>query len=132
MKKIGLLICYVLLSLNLVAEYTIDGRVKSADQKVSSISLSAGYLGNYRFHRSIVDFDTVYAISIIEKRYNKYAEYPEDGVMMIKLGNDTVYKLFRVPISTIKDSYYPQGSNTMTYVTECLYYNTITYQTSYL
>lgn len=121
MKKIGLLICSIVLSVNMFAEYTVDGRTKSADQEVSSVSLSAGWLGDFKIHRSIVDFDTVYSIGLIERHYGDFSQYPEDGVMMIKLGNDSVYKLFRVPVPLKTDRHYDSYTNKTTYISECLY-----------
>lgn len=104
------------------AEYTVDGRDKSAEQEVVSASLSAGWLiGDFCFHRSVVDFDTVYSLGIIEKHYHDYAQYPEDGVLMIKLGNEEVLKLFRAPVPMIRNCYYEHGASQMTYWSKCLY-----------
>lgn len=121
MKRIGLIVGFFMCILSAFADYTVDGRNRSEEQDVVSGTFRAGWLGDICFHRTVVDFDTVFSIGLIERRYNNYAQYPEDGVLMLKLGNNETLKLFRAPVEMKKDCYYTDGASKMTYQSECLY-----------
>ncbi|MEE1175700.1 MAG: hypothetical protein U0K71_01685 [Paludibacteraceae bacterium] len=121
MKRIGLIVVFFMCMINAFADYTVDGRNRSEEQDVVSKTYRAGWLGEICFHRTVVDFDTLLSIGLIERRYKDYAKYPEDGVLMLKLGNNENLKLFRAHVEIKKDSYYREGASEMTYQTECLY-----------
>ena len=103
------------------AEYTVDGRDKAAEQTAVSRMISLDLLAKFAIQRSVVDFDTIYSFSLVEDRMRDYVSYPEDGVLMLKLGNEETLKLFRAPVAQLKKTIYSKSGGDPTYHSVCLY-----------